>query len=132
MPRVTGIGGVFFKVEDPERTRQWYEKHLGIPVNEWGGWSFQWRDRDQPERMGRTEWGPFPASTDYFDPSRSEWMLNYRVDDLDGLLKELKAAGIWVAEEVQEYEYGKFGWIMDPDGNKIELWEPSNEEGQEA
>lgn len=131
MAKVTGIGGIFFKAKEPEALRRWYQEHLGIPMDpegEW--WSFTWRDRDEPGRIGRTVWAAFPEDTSYFEPSRSSFMFNFRVDDLDAALAELRAAGVEVLEQIEEYEYGRFGWILDPEGNKIELWEPRDEEGQ--
>lgn len=127
MARVTGIGGVFFKAEDPEGMKAWYREHLGIQPDEQGFVSFFWRPMDDPDRAARTVWGPFDADTAYFDPSRKSWMLNYRVDDLEALLAELREVGVEVVGEVEEYEYGKFGWIVDPEGNKVELWEPPDE-----
>lgn len=123
MPKVTGIGGIFFKTKDPDATKAWYQEHLGIPADEYG-WSWGWRERDKPDEEGQTQWSPFKADTDYFSPSDAPFMVNYRVDDLDGLLAQLKAAGIEQVGEPEEYEYGKFAWIMDPDGVKIELWQP--------
>ncbi len=123
MKRVTGIGGVFFKSEDPKKTKAWYEKHLGIQMDDWGS-LFKWRDFDDKEKVCTTTWSPFDSKTDYFDPSDNEYMFNYRVENLEELLKELKKEGVQVVGEVQEYEYGKFGWIVDLEGRKIELWEP--------
>lgn len=127
MASVTGIGGVFFKAEDPETTRAWYRDHLGIAISDYGGWSFRWRHLDAPDAVGRTEWGLFSADTDYFLPSGAPFMVNYRVDDLDGLLDALAAAGIERIGEVASYSYGRFAWILDPNGIKIELWEPAPE-----
>ncbi len=123
MKRVTGIGGVFFKTEDPEKTKKWYEKHLGIEMDQYSG-LFRWRDIDDKEKIGRTVWGPFQSDTDYFGPSEKEYMFNYRVENLTKLLDQLRKEGVEVIDKVEEYEYGKFGWIMDPEGRKIELWEP--------
>ncbi|KIG17466.1 Glyoxalase/Bleomycin resistance protein/Dioxygenase family protein [Enhygromyxa salina] len=123
MARVTGIGGVFFKVEDPERTRAWYKQHLGIDAGPYGH-TFAWRDPSNPEAEGRTVWNPFPADSTYFDPTKSRYMINYIVDDLHGLLAQLRAAGVQVDDKVEEHEYGKFGWAVDVDGNRMELWEP--------
>lgn len=124
MASITGIGGIFFKVKNPEATRTWYRDHLGIETSDHGSWSFQWRDHDDPDAVGRTEWSPYPRTTDYFDPSDASFMINYRVDDLDGLLEQLKAAGIEQIGEVEIYSYGRFAWILDPNDSKIELWEP--------
>ena len=122
MKRVTGIGGVFFKSPDPKALAEWYRVHLGLEVEAWGGVAFRWSGQ------GTTAWNPFKADTDYFAPSTSSFMINYRVADLHGLLAALRAEGCRVEDKVDESEYGKFGWVIDPDGNKIELWEPP--EGQ--
>lgn len=124
MARVLGIGGVFFKSENPERLRGWYAKHLGIESKGDEGASFRWRDADGGGTENRTAWSVFPASTKYFAPSEADFMLNYIVDDLDGMLAQLRRAGIKVDERVEEYDFGRFGWAMDPDGNRFELWEP--------
>jgi predicted enzyme related to lactoylglutathione lyase len=129
MKRVTGIGGLFFKCKDPEKTKQWYGKHLGLSVHEWGA-SFEWRDKEKPDQVCHTAWSPFPADTDYFGPSKKEFMFNYRVESLEELLKVLAEEGVEIVGEIEEYDYGKFGWIMDPEGNKIELWEPVDDKLQ--
>lgn len=126
MKRVTGIGGIFFKCKDPKKTKDWYRKHLGIQSGEYGG-TFEWRHAEDKSKKGYTAWGPFSADTEYFRPSENDFMYNYRVADLEKLLKALKEEGVTVVGEIEEYEYGKFGWIMDPDGQKIELWEPNDE-----
>jgi catechol 2,3-dioxygenase-like lactoylglutathione lyase family enzyme len=126
MARVTGIGGVFFKCDDPEQLRSWYREHLGIESDQYG-WSFPWRDHDDPDREGFTVWGPFKRETTYFDPSTNPYMVNFIVDDLDALLAQLRAAGIWVDDKIEEHDYGRFGWILDPAGTRIELWEPPKE-----
>ena len=123
MKRVTGIGGIFFKAENPELLKEWYRKHLGLPVNEWGA-SFIWKDDDLPSGTGRTEWSIFKKDSKYLDPSVQPFMINYRVENLLELLKVLKEEGVTIVNEPEISEYGKFGWIMDPEGNKIELWEP--------
>jgi catechol 2,3-dioxygenase-like lactoylglutathione lyase family enzyme len=123
--RVTGIGGVFFKAKDPRKLGEWYRDRLGIPVDpNWGGWAFEWRDAKSPRKKGQTVWSPFPADTGYFKPGRKQFMVNYRVDALDSVLKALRAEGVWVDPKVEESEYGKFGWVMDPEGNRLELWQP--------
>jgi catechol 2,3-dioxygenase-like lactoylglutathione lyase family enzyme len=127
MASVTGIGGIFFKVQDPDVTRAWYRDHLGIALSDYGGWSSRWRNVDDPDRVGRTEWSPFPAETGYFQPSDAAFMINYRVDDLDGLLEQLKAAGIEQIGATESYSYGRFAWVLDPNGIKVELWEPTTE-----
>jgi len=121
--RVTGIGGIFFKCNDPEKTKQWYARHLGIPSNEYGG-MFMWRDKDEKEKMGTTTWSPFSSNTKYFNPSEKPFMFNYRVENLEELLVTLKTEGVEQVGEMEVFEYGKFAWIMDCEGNKIELWEP--------
>ncbi|HTY35993.1 MAG TPA: VOC family protein [Bacteroidota bacterium] len=123
MRRVTGLGGVFFRCEDPQKMREWYKTHLGIDSNQYGG-QFEWRSLEDPEKICVTAWNPFPQSTEYFKPSEKQFMFNYRVDDLASLLEELRKEGVTVVDTIQEYDFGKFGWIMDPEGNKIELWEP--------
>lgn len=103
--------------------REWYNKHLGIKTESWGG-HFEWRDKDNPDQRCITAWSPFDKASDYFGPSEKEYMLNYRVENLEELLAALRSEGVQVIGEIQEFEYGKFGWIMDPEGRKIELWEP--------
>ncbi len=127
MKRVTGIGGIFFKCEDTAKQKSWYQKHLGMEMNDWGGAIFWWRDTNQPEKKCSTSWSTFKNDTNYFDPSKKPFMFNYRVENLEALLKVLKEEGVEQVGEIEEYEYGKFGWIMDPEGNKIELWEPVDE-----
>jgi catechol 2,3-dioxygenase-like lactoylglutathione lyase family enzyme len=122
--RVTGIGGIFFKSKDPEALKEWYRVHLGIVCLPHGSALFEWRETQPPGRTGHTVWAPFPNDTDYFNPSHSTFMINYRVVDLSRLLKQLRSEGVLVDDKVEESDYGKFGWIMDPDGNRIELWEP--------
>jgi len=123
LKRVTGFGGVFFKARDPERLYRWYAKHLGVRRKpKEGGVTFLWRDAQTGAR-GMTVWALFPHDTTYFDPSSAPFMLNYRVHDLDGLLAALRKAGVKI-EKAEDYPYGRFAWIMDPEGNRIELWEP--------
>ena len=122
--RVSGIGGVFFKARDPKALGAWYREHLGIAVEDWGGAAFRWVTDDNPTGTGTTIWNPFPATTSYFAPSESSFMINYRVPDLHALLAALRSEGCTVDEKVEESEYGKFGWVMDPEGNRIELWQP--------
>ena len=126
MKRVTGLGGVFFKSKDPEKIKEWYRKHLGIDSDQHGA-MFEWRDLLEPSKKCHTVWSPFSMTTKYFAPSEKPFMLNYRVENLEALLEVLRKEGVEVTGEVEEYEYGKFGWIMDPEGNKIELWEPVDE-----
>lgn len=128
MKRVTGIGGVFFKAENPDRLYEWYEKHLGIQREPHGqGAAFHWREAENPEREGDTAWSIFKKDTKYFEPSSAPFMLNYRVDDLDALLAALKAEGVAMDPKREDSDYGRFAWITDPEGNKIELWEPPKE-----
>ena len=124
MQRVTGIGGVFFHAKDPARLRDWYKKHLGIDVQDWGGAAFPWADADGKPTGGTTVWSIGQAGNDYFAPSKAPFMVNYRVADLHALLAALRKEGCDVLEKVDESEFGKFGWVMDPEGNKVELWEP--------
>ena len=121
---VTGLGGFFFKTPQPDRLKEWYKNHLGIPTDQYG-WSFWWKDKEGKD--GMTQWSPMNANTEYFAPSESAFMMNFRVQNLDELLSALKEEGVTVLEKTEEYDYGKFGWILDPDGNKIELWEPKDE-----
>lgn len=123
MKRVTGIGGVFFKAKDPKALGEWYRTHLGLNVEGWGGVVFRWAD-DNPDREGTSVWNPFREDTEYFAPSSASFMINYRVDDLDALLTALREEGCDVDEKVEDSEFGKFGWVMDPEGNRVELWQP--------
>ncbi len=124
--KVTGIGGVFFKTPDPEGIKSWYAQHLGLNTDQYGC-LFRFRLPDDPQKMGALQWSPFKDDTDYFAPSTKDFMINYRVDDLEALEKELRAGGVTIVDEIVTYEYGKFLHIMDPEGNKIELWEPVDE-----
>jgi len=121
--RVTGIGGLFFKTEDPKKTKDWYQKHLGFNTDDWGC-TFWWKD--EGGNKCSTQWSPFSKDTSHFEPSKKDFMFNYRVENLVELLKELKKEGVIIVGEIEEYEYGKFGWILDGEGNKIELWEPKD------
>ena len=124
MKRVTGIGGVFFKAKDTTALSDWYKTHLGIDVQSWGGAAFRWADDDGKPTGGTTAWQISSETSDYYAPSTSSFMINYRVADLHALIKALRDEGCNVMEKVDESEYGKFGWVIDPEGNKIELWEP--------
>ncbi|PTY38437.1 glyoxalase [Saccharospirillum sp. MSK14-1] len=126
MKRVTGIGGVFFRANDPQALGDWYKTHLGIDVQSWGGTVFRWADENGTPSAGTTTWSVSDGR--YFAPSQSGFMINYRVADLHALLQQLRAEGCQVMDQTEESEYGKFGWVMDPEGNKVELWEPP--EGQ--
>ncbi len=124
MARVTGIGGVFFKSRgDKAALAAWYREHLGLPLESWGGAVLRWAD-DAADDGGLTVWHVAESETRWFSPSDSAFMINYRVDDLDGLLATLRAAGVAVVGGPESHENGKFAWVMDPDGNKVELWEP--------
>lgn len=126
MKKITGIGGIFFKCTNPKKMIDWYTEHLGMTFpNEVGG-IIQWRQREDQDAFGHTVWGPFRKNTNYFEPSTKEFMINYRVENLVKLLKELKNSGVEIIGEIEEYDFGKFGWILDPEGNKIELWEPND------
>ena len=124
MKRVTGIGGVFFKAKDAKALQAWYKQHLGIDVQPWGGAAFDWTDDAGKPIGGTTAWLIAAADTKQFAPSAAPFMVNYRVADLHGLLKALRDEGCNVLDKVDESEYGKFGWVVDPEGNKVELWEP--------
>lgn len=128
MKRVTGIGGIFFKAKNPDSLRAWYRRHLGIEIEDWGGFAFKWRSDEKSDGHGTTVWSIFNADTKYFEPSTSTFMINYRVDHLDELLRVLREEGCNVDPKVDSSEFGKFGWVMDPEGNRIELWQPP--EGQ--
>jgi predicted enzyme related to lactoylglutathione lyase len=128
MRRVTGIGGIFFKARDPAALRAWYEEHLGIDVQEWGGAAFRWADESGNPAPGTTVWSIGEAAGDDYAPSKASFMVNYRVADLHALLAALRGEGCDVLEKTEESEFGKFGWVMDPEGNKVELWQPP--EGQ--
>jgi len=125
--RVTGIGGIFFKAKDPEATMKWYKERLGIESGRWGS-TFEWRQAEDPSKKGFTAWSIFDEDTDYTQPSNKDAMINYRVENLEELLQALKNEGVQIIGEMQVFEYGKFGWIMDPNGYKIELWEPNDDE----
>jgi predicted enzyme related to lactoylglutathione lyase len=128
MKRVTGIGGIFFKSNDADALRAWYKKHLGIDVQDWGGAAFTWTDGAGKATKGTTIWSVGDADGDYYAPSTAAFMINYRVADLAALLQALRDEGCNVLDKTDDSEYGKFGWVMDPDGNKVELWQPP--EGQ--
>ncbi|MHA1961352.1 MAG: VOC family protein [Candidatus Thorarchaeota archaeon] len=126
MKRVTGVGGVFFKSKDPEKLKEWYVKHLGLEPGPQGQIMFTWLERNKPEKLGHTIWSPFPEDTDYFEPSKASFMINYRVENLDAFLEQLKKEGVEVLDRRFEDEMiGKFGYVVDSEGNTIELWEPA-------
>jgi len=123
MKKVTGIGGIFFKSDDPEKIKSWYQKHLGLVVDAYGS-SFEFRNANSPDQINYLQWSPFKNDTKYFDPSKKAFMINYRVDNLELLVKELKKEDVTICDEIETFDYGKFIHILDPEGNKIELWEP--------
>lgn len=127
MKRVTGIGGIFFKCKDPDTMREWYQKHLGFTTDQYGA-SFEWRQGDDASVKGATQWSPFSENTKYFEPSIKGFMINYIVEDLEGLVEQLKNEGVTILDQIETFDYGKFVHIMDVEGNKIELWEPIDTE----
>jgi predicted enzyme related to lactoylglutathione lyase len=129
MKKVTGIGGIFFKCKDPKAVNEWYKTHLGFDTTPYGT-SFEWQQLDAETgetKKGLTQWNPFPDSTKYFDPSTRDFMINYRVENLENLVEELKKANVTIVDKIETYEYGKFVHILDLEGNKIQLWEPAGE-----
>ena len=124
VPKVTGIGGIFFFSENPKDTREWYAKNLGFEINEWGSSGFESRDLNKPEEVNSLQWNPFKRGDEYFAPSKKEFMINYRVQHIEALVDKLKKNGVTVLDTIASYDYGKFVHIMDAEGNKIELWEP--------
>lgn len=124
MKKVTGIGGVFFKSKNPAQTNEWYKTHLGLPVTPYGA-SFEWRSNENPDETGLTHWSTFEENSDCFAPSTKDFMINYRVENIEALVTQLKLEGVTILDEIASYDYGKFVHILDPEGNKIELWEPS-------
>ena len=125
MKKVTGIGGIFFKCNDPKKMKEWYKTHLGLDTTDYGV-TFEWREENDPEKKGSTTWNPFSATTKYFEPSTKDFMINYRVDNLEALVEELKKEGITIVDNIESYDYGKFVHIIDMEGNKIQLWEPKD------
>jgi len=124
-PKVTGIGGIFFFSDNPKETKEWYAKNLGLEINEWGTVSFESRDVNKPEQIIPLQWSPFKKGDEYFSPSKKDFMINYRVQNIEGLVHKLKENGVTIVDEIATYEYGKFVHVMDSEGNKIELWEPN-------
>ena len=122
-PKVTGIGGIFFKSKNTQAINEWYGKNLGLAIDEYGS-AFEFRNANNPEEINYLRWSPFEDTTEYFAPSKKDFMINYRVQNIEGLVKKLKANGVTIVDKIAEFEYGKFVHIMDPEGNKIELWEP--------
>jgi len=130
MKKVTGIGGVFFKSNNPTAMNEWYAKNLGLETSEYGA-SFDWRHADDPSKKGSTAWCAFPSDTDYFNPSGKPFMINYRVADIATLVDELKKENVTIIDDITESPYGKFLHVLDPEGNIIELWEPTDEADQD-
>ena len=126
MKKVTGIGGIFFKSDDPQGLNEWYVKNLGVPAGQYGA-TFDWADAEDPSKKGSTTWSTFPQETKYFNPSVKPFMINYRVENLEGLVEELKTQGVTIVDSIETYDYGKFVHIIDLEGNKVELWEPAGE-----
>lgn len=124
--KVTGVGGIFFKCKDPKKMTAWYEKNLGLSANSWGGATFRWYEDKDSTKKGQTLWQPFPDSTTYFAPSTNNFMIDYRVDNLDALIAEFKKNGVTIVDTIQTVDFGKFLHILDPEGNKVELWEPKD------
>jgi predicted enzyme related to lactoylglutathione lyase len=125
MKKVTGIGGVFFKCKDPKKMKEWYKTHLGMNTNDYGA-TFEWREDGDSTKKGSTTWSPFAETTKYFEPSTKDFMINYRVTDLEGLVEDLKKDGVTIVDKIESYDYGKFVHILDAEGNKVELWEPKD------
>ncbi|PLX22833.1 MAG: glyoxalase [Marinilabiliales bacterium] len=124
-PKVTGIGGIFFFSQNPKETKDWYHKNLGLAVNEYGS-TFEFRNANKPDEINYLQWSPFEEGSDYFKPSDREFMINYRVQNIEALVKKLIVNGVRILDEIEEYDYGKFVHIMGPEGTKIELWEPKD------
>jgi len=123
LPKVTGIGGIFFRSTDPQAIRAWYGKNLGLAIDDYGS-PFEFRNANRPEEINYLRWSPFEEETEYFTPSEKDFMINFRVQNIEGLVKNLRKNGVTIVDDIVEFEYGKFVHIMDPEGNKIELWEP--------
>lgn len=126
MKKVTGIGGIFFKCKDPQKMTEWYKKNLGLDTNEYGGATFEWFDGSDGTKKGQTQWQPFSENTKYFEPSAKDFMMNYRVENLEALIEELKTNGVTFVDDIEIADYGKFVHILDAEGNKVELWEPKD------
>lgn len=124
MKKVTGIGGIFFKCKDPNAMNDWYKTHLGFDSSQYGT-SFEWREAADPAKKGTTQWSTFAETTKYFAPSTKDFMINYRVENLEALVAQLKEEGVTIVDNIESFDYGKFVHIIDPEGNKIELWEPA-------
>jgi predicted enzyme related to lactoylglutathione lyase len=127
MKKVTGIGGIFFKCKDPKKMKEWYNTHLGLNTNDYGA-TFEWKEATDATKNGSTTWSPFAETTNYFEPSTKDFMINYRVADLEALVEELTKEGVTIVDKIERYDYGKFVHIIDLEGNKIQLWEPTDHE----
>ena len=125
MKKITGLGGIFFKCKDPNKVKEWYKTHLGLNTNDYGA-TFEWREDEDPNKKGSTTWSTFSETTKYFEPSAKDFMINYRVENLEALVEELKKEGVTVLDKIETYDYGKFVHILDVEGNKVELWEPKD------
>jgi len=125
MKKVTGIGGIFFKCKDPKKMTEWYQKHLGLDTNPYGA-TFEWFEGSDSTKKAQTQWTPFSETTKYFEPSAKEFMINYRVENLEALVIELKKEGVTIVDNIESFDYGKFVHILDAEGNKVELWEPKD------
>lgn len=123
MKRVTGIGGIFFKCKDPKKVIEWYQKHLDLDTNPYGA-TFEWYESSDITKKAQTQWTPFAETTKYFEPSTKGFMINYRVENLEALVEALKKEGVNIIDKIETFDYGKFIHILDPEGNKIQLWEP--------
>jgi len=126
MKKVTGIGGIFFKCKDPKKVTEWYQKHLGLETNPYGA-TFEWYEGADSTKKAQTQWTPFAETTKYFEPSTKDFMINYRVENLTELVSQLKNEGVTILDNIETYDYGKFVHILDAEGNKIQLWEPTGE-----
>lgn len=126
MKKATGIGGIFFKCKDPKKMAEWYQKNLGLTTNPYGGVTFEWYEGTDSTKRGQTQWQPFPEATKYFEPSTKDYMINYRVENLEALVEQLKKNGVTIVDKIEAFEYGKFIHIIDVEGNKVELWEPKD------
>jgi predicted enzyme related to lactoylglutathione lyase len=126
-PRVTGVGGIFFYSDNPKETKEWYSKNLGLEINDWGSSSFESRNVDRPDEINSLQWKPFKNGDEYFSPSKKDFMINYQVKNIEGLINKLKGNGVTILDSITSYDgIGKFAHIMDTEGNKIELWEPGD------
>ena len=125
MKKVTGIGGIFFKCKDPKKMREWYKTHLGFETTDYGA-NFEWREDADSTKKGSTTWSPFSETTKYFEPSTKDFMINYRVENLEVLVEQLKSEGVTIVDKIEDSDYGKFVHIIDGEGNKVELWEPKD------